>query len=1499
MLALAALPLVAAAPAQAQAVSTLVSNIDQSQTGTWQLSTHDMAVKFTTGSHQAGYALSDIEIRFHAIPTSLSVKLASSLPTAGSTPSTTVPLDNPATLTNAVNKFTAPAGTTLAAGTDYWIVLEGSAGGPRGTASDTEDAGAEAGWSVGNTTRWRAHDSTGSWTSATNALMIRVNGSAAVSSSVSDVEIVSTPRLPESGTKTTYGAGQAIVVAVTWDTPVTWDVSATNAGIGVNLDIGGTTKRAELVTDGATSGTAQTLWFSYTVASADSDSDGVAVTPDGDGKLVLLRNGATLAGVSGSATVNHAGLVAQSGHLVNGGSNAPDSTDASLTAATIDGDILTLTFSESLLPVLDDTNEDYGIVELLGSRNSALDRLYYSFDVKGLYRDGVRLRDVIVTHGRVSVDGKTVTLAMSNARAHPGIGGMTVRYDAHMAGLFGVALRDPNGGVLPTVTHTVTNNTGGVRRPLLASAQVAGTKLTLTFDRALDEMSKPLGNRFEVRHTPRDWYGEWGSVKGTRDQVTVNGQTVTITLAGNVPQDRMALVSYRKPSANPLRGAASPKPEVDGFGLLQTMSLDADPPVLSDALLVGTTLTLYYGDTLDTNSVPAIGTMGAFSVAAGGNAQLVCGVAVHHDAVKLTVKKPAQNSVSCDDGTTPDQDVTVTYTVPTANPVQDVAGNDAASLSNYAVSRDTTDPSVHPSLERASAAGAVVSLDFSQRLDPAHVPTASAFEFSYVTYDGETAPENLWNVTGVTVNGTTVELAVSPGWYPCVRSATVTYTKPAADWLRNLWGLEPTYTDTDNDGTADNVEAQIVNTRSRNVCTYIGPVISMGPMGGSGDDPPQSGSGNPQGMGRRQMSLQFDRQLSTRSVPDRKSFSVTPDRGADPVEVEEARLSDDASVIVLALSRSLGGGEGVTVNYRRPFGSPGLWTADGDQIADFSGEVVVPEPNQAPMFDGAAPGTVNAPPGTLVSLPVSKDDFVDPDGDQLTFTLSASRDDVYVAGGLGYSDVVDRVFFNAKTACALIALDPLLLELHDTVVTMTATDPDGEAAHVHMTFRTDRRGFVCPSLSSATVNGAELLMTFDAAFERRHRWLPTASDFEVSVDGGAVDLAADAVSVSGDTITLTLTEPVTASEFVTVSYSSVDTPIAVAFADEPAANHSPAPHNQAPVFGGRAPGWVNAPPGVLVSLPVSKADFADPDGDPLMFTLSASRDDTYVAGDLVYSDVVDRVFFVAKTACGLAGVNPPLTGVVDTVVTMTATDPDGATAQVAMTFRTDPESYPCPSLSGATVDGATLAIELDADMAPSYRRVPTASDFDVQVDGVTVSLAADGRSASGNTITLTLAESVTADQSVTVSYTPGDFPVAAAFTNAPAANNTPPADPPAGDAPAGLEDAVLAGVSVNGNELTLTFHQDLTALDQVAARSLRFAFLVQGAYRHGVLISNQSPNQVVIDGATVTLTLGVGIPAGHEVTVSYSAAAAGNILRYSDGTAISDFDSTLTTTQQG
>ncbi|MDE0437324.1 MAG: S8 family serine peptidase [bacterium] len=345
--------------------------------------------------------------------------------------------------------------------------------------------------------------------------------------------------------------------------------------------------------------------------------------------------------------------------------------------------------------------------------------------------------------------------------------------------------------------------------------------------------------------------------------------------------------------------------------------------------------------------------------------------------------------------------------------------------------------------------------------------------------------------------------------------------------------------------------------------------------------------------------------------------------------------------------------------------------------------------------------------------------------------------------------------------------------------------------------------------------------------------------------------------------------------------------------------------NRAPVFGGEAAQRLdNALPAFIVSLPVSKADFSDPDGDELTFTLSASRDDVHVSGGVGYSERVGRIWFVAKNACGLAGLDPPAGDAYYTVLTLTATDSGGAAAQATATFRTDPETFDCPSLEAATVHGATITLDFDADLAKGWvldagvisPSEPTADEFKVAVDGAAAALAdadADALAVAGDTITITLASPVTADQTVTVSYTPDGSPVAAAFAEQPAANNTPaspePAEPDCTTAPEVATKPTCAAVS--GNELTLTFNRGLAAIDAGSAGALIFSFLVEGAYHHGQPVT-QSPSRVVVDGSTMTLTLGTPIQPGDDVTVTFF----GGTLKDTDGTSVAAFTATLATT---
>ena len=133
----------------------LVSNINLSNTGQPSIQS-GIAQRFTTGTNQNGYTLTSIEFDISEVLTSPAVKLATELPSTTSPQDDAVvaTLTNPATLGTGIHKFTAPQGTTLAASTTYYVVLDGVVGRIRGTASNDEESGAHAGWSIGDRAHW-------------------------------------------------------------------------------------------------------------------------------------------------------------------------------------------------------------------------------------------------------------------------------------------------------------------------------------------------------------------------------------------------------------------------------------------------------------------------------------------------------------------------------------------------------------------------------------------------------------------------------------------------------------------------------------------------------------------------------------------------------------------------------------------------------------------------------------------------------------------------------------------------------------------------------------------------------------------------------------------------------------------------------------------------------------------------------------------------------------------------------------------------------------------------------------------------------------------------------------------------------------------------------------------------------------------------------------------------------------------------------------------------
>ena len=95
---------------------------------------------------------------------------------------------------------------------------------------------------------------------------------------------------------------------------------------------------------------------------------------------------------------------------------------------------------------------------------------------------------------------------------------------------------------------------------------------------------------------------------------------------------------------------------------------ESDPPNISTVVVHGTAVTLTYDESLDENSVPATS---SFTVMIGTVAAGITLVAIDDTVVTLTLDTAAVGSDT----------VTVSYAVPTTNPIQDLIGNDAAAIS--------------------------------------------------------------------------------------------------------------------------------------------------------------------------------------------------------------------------------------------------------------------------------------------------------------------------------------------------------------------------------------------------------------------------------------------------------------------------------------------------------------------------------------------------------------------------------------------------------------------------------------------------------------------------------------------------------------------------------------------------------------------------------------------------------------------------------------------------
>ena len=175
---MAAALLVAAVPAQAQTVVKLVDNMQGSSSGLAILVLGDQAQAFTTGTNEAGYTLTSIELDYWITPGDKPHSVSLWSVSDGLPDLKIVDLSHPAGFSQGTNVFTAPSGTKLQKDTTYAVVVRGRSGWLRMTGSPNETGDAQAGWSIADVSRRTGISNRGVWQDLIipSVLNMQVNG---------------------------------------------------------------------------------------------------------------------------------------------------------------------------------------------------------------------------------------------------------------------------------------------------------------------------------------------------------------------------------------------------------------------------------------------------------------------------------------------------------------------------------------------------------------------------------------------------------------------------------------------------------------------------------------------------------------------------------------------------------------------------------------------------------------------------------------------------------------------------------------------------------------------------------------------------------------------------------------------------------------------------------------------------------------------------------------------------------------------------------------------------------------------------------------------------------------------------------------------------------------------------------------------------------------------------------------------------------------------------
>ena len=368
----------------------------------------------------------------------------------------------------------------------------------------------------------------------------------------------------------------------------------------------------------------------------------------------------------------------------------------------------------------------------------------------------------------------------------------------------------------------------------------------------------------------------------TVSDVAIRGSAVTLTLSPAVTFGQPVTVSYTVPGATPVQDRSRNDAAALADQTVTNNTPDTTAPTLSSATVIGVSLVLIYNEALDTGSTPAATD---YTVTVTGSQRTVSSVTVNGTAVTLIL------SSAVTDG----QAVTVSYTVPGTNPVQDAAGNDAAALADQTVTNNTnTIPdTTTPTLTTAAVNGASLVLTYNEALDTTSTPDTSDYT---VTVAGSQR-----TVSDVAISGSAVTLTLSPA-VTDGQAVTVSYTVPGTNPVR--------------DRSRNDAAALSDQTVTNTTPDTTAPTLTTAAVNGVS------------------LVLTYNEALDTGSTPAATDYTVT-------VAGSQRTVSDVAisgSAVTLTLASAVTDGQAVTVSYTA--GTNPVQDAAGNDAAALSNQTV-------------------------------------------------------------------------------------------------------------------------------------------------------------------------------------------------------------------------------------------------------------------------------------------------------------------------------------------------------------------------------------------------------------------------------------------------------------------------------------------------------------------------------------------------------------------------------